>query len=81
MFLDAKHDTAQPQGADSEASKALRDFIIELLDNGGVPEFRHLHQRGDYCQILGLQSHIEIYRNTAQHFGLLTMGAHMTCHT
>lgn len=81
VVLNVKHGTAQPQGADSEGSKSLRALITELLDNGGVPGFRHLHHKGDCCQIPGIQSSIEIDRNAAQLFGLVTMGAHMTCHT
>lgn len=81
IFLDAKHGTTQPQGADSEGSKSLQALIMELLDDGGVPGFRHLHHKGDRCEILGPQTRIEIDRYAAQLFGLLTMGAHMTCHT
>lgn len=81
IFLDAKNGTAQPPGADSDGSKSLHALIMELLDNGDVPGFRQLHHKGDCCQIPGLQTRIEIDRNAAQLFGLLTMGAHMTCHT
>lgn len=81
ILLDAKNGTAQPTGADSDGSKSLHALIMELLDDGGVPGFRQLHHKGDRCQIPGLQTRIEIDRNAAQLFGLLTMGAHMTCHT
>lgn len=81
ILLDAKRSAAQPQGADSEGSQSLRALITELLDNGGVPGFRQSHHKDDCCQIPGLRSPIEIDRNAAQLFGLLTMGAHMTCYT
>ncbi|KAG6366584.1 hypothetical protein INS49_000762 [Diaporthe citri] len=81
IFLDAKHGTAQPQGADSDGSKSLHALIMELLDDGDVPGFRQLHHKGDFCQIPGPHTRIEIDRNAAQLFGLLTRGAHMTCHT
>lgn len=82
IFLDAKHDTAQPQAPpDSEASRALRALTMELLDSSGVPGFRDFHRKGDCCQMSGPQSHIEVDRNAAQLFGILTTGAHMTCHT
>lgn len=54
---------------------------MELLDNGGVQGFRHLHHKSDCYRIPGVEGHIEIDRNAAQLFGLLTMGAHMTCYT
>ncbi|KKY35833.1 putative thiamin pyrophosphokinase-related protein [Diaporthe ampelina] len=79
IFLDAKHDTTQLQGADSGGSKSLRALIMELLEDGGVPGFRQLHHKGDCCQIP--RTNIGIDRNAAQLFGLLTMGAHMTCYT
>lgn len=79
IFLDAKHGTTQSPDVDSEGSKSLRALIMEPVDNGGVPGFRHLHHKGDCCQIP--QTRIEIDRNAAQLFGLVTMGAHMTCHT
>lgn len=81
IFLDAKHDAAQPRSADSEGTKALRALNMELLDDGGIPGFRHFHRKSDLCQIPGLLGLIEIDRNAAQLFGLVTVGAHMVCYT
>lgn len=81
IFLDAKDDAAQPRGAESEGTKALRALNMELLDDGGIPGFDCFHRKNDRCQIPGILCHIEIDRNAAQLFGLVTVGAHMVCYT
>lgn len=81
IFLDAKHDAAEARDAESEGTKALRALNMELLDGGGIPGFGHLHRKSDHCQIPGPLYPIEIDRNAAQLFGIVTMGSHMACYT
>lgn len=81
IFLDAKHDTRPIQGAASEGTKSLHALVMELLDSGGIPGFEHFHRKNDCCQIPSLWGTVEVDRNAAQLFGLVTMGSHMACFT
>lgn len=72
--LDAKDDAAQSRDADSQGTKSLSALVMDLLEHGGASGFRHLYHKGDRHHILGLQSRIDIDRNAAQLFGIVTTG-------
>lgn len=81
LFLDAKQNTTQRRGAVFEGTKALHVLLMELLDGGSIPGFDHFHRKNDCCQIPSLLDPVQVDRNAAQLFGLVTMGSHMACYT